>query len=79
MKTVRTGDPQGCVCSPLLFYLFSYDCTYEDTAVKLLTFAENTMIIRLIKNDDKSAYGQEVEQLVLGYSRNNPETYMQKQ
>ena len=71
--TISTGAPQECVLSPLLFSLYTNDCTSKDPAVKLLKFAGDTTVIGLIQDGDKSAYQQEVDKLVLWCSQHNLE------
>ncbi|KAJ8353201.1 hypothetical protein SKAU_G00207680 [Synaphobranchus kaupii] len=44
-----------------------------DPSVKLLKFADDTTVIGLIRDGDKSAYRQEVEQLALWCGQNNLE------
>ncbi|KAK3523309.1 hypothetical protein QTP86_029514 [Hemibagrus guttatus] len=52
--TISTGAPQGCILSPLLFSLYTNDCTSKHPSIKLLKFADDTTVIRLIQDGHES-------------------------
>ncbi len=64
--TISTGAHQGCVLSPLLFSLYTNDCVSKDPSV-------NTTLIGLIQDGDESAYRQEVKELAVWCSLEQPE------
>lgn len=72
-QTISTSSPQGCVLSPLLFSLYTNDCTSTHLSSKLLKFADDTTLIGLISGGDDSAYRWEIDHLVTRGSQNNPE------
>ncbi len=72
-RTISTGAPQGCVLSPLLFSLYTSDCTSKDPSVKFLKFADDTTLIGLIQDGDESAYRRKVKELAIWCRLNNLE------
>lgn len=69
--TVSTGAPQGCVLSPLLYSLYTYDCTPLHSSNLIIKFADDTTVVGLIRDDNELLYREEVENLVQWCQDNN--------
>ncbi|KAI4875038.1 hypothetical protein NFI96_007082 [Prochilodus magdalenae] len=61
--TLSTGAPQGRVPSSLLYFLFTHDCVARHTSNTIFKFADDTTILGLITDGDKTAYRDEVSAL----------------
>ncbi|KAK3556547.1 hypothetical protein QTP70_009456 [Hemibagrus guttatus] len=49
ITTLRTGAPQGCVLSPLLFTLLTHDCAAMHSSSHIIKFADDMTVVGLIK------------------------------
>ena len=51
--TTNTGTPQGCVLSPSLYILYTNDCVSDVPSVHILKYADDTVIVGLIKESEE--------------------------
>ncbi|KAK1800230.1 hypothetical protein P4O66_000274 [Electrophorus voltai] len=69
--TLSTGAPQVCVLSPLLYPLYTYDCMATFSSITIDNFADDTVVMGLISDNNERAYLEEVKHLENWCQENN--------
>lgn len=67
---LNTGVSQGCVLSPVLYTLHTYDSVATHGSNTLINFADDATIVGLINNGDEAPYREEVQALAAWCSDN---------
>ena len=69
--SLSTGSPQGCVLSPLLYILYTYDCTSTHHSNNIVKYADDTTVVGLISGVDQTGYREETERMTAWCRENN--------
>ncbi len=69
--TLNVGAPQSCVLSPPLYSLYTHDCVSSHSSTSIIKFADDTVVLGLISNNDETAYLDEVETYSTSWCQDN--------
>ncbi|KAK3546669.1 hypothetical protein QTP70_031403, partial [Hemibagrus guttatus] len=68
---LSTEASQGCVLSPLLYSLYTYDCVATTNSTTIIKFADDKVVVGLISDNIEMAYLEEINNLKNWWQRNN--------
>ena len=68
--TTNIGSPQGCILSPFLFSVYTNDLVSTDDTVKIIKYADDTLIVGNITKDNANTYCSEISRTIKWCSSN---------
>ena len=71
MLILNTGAPHGCMLSPLLYSLFTHDCSAMHDSNTIVKFDDDTTVVGLISDNNETAYREEIRDLAVFCQDNN--------
>ena len=69
--SISTGAPQGCVLSAILYIIYTNELRSRFTNCHLIKYADDTVIVGLISNNDESEYNLQISEVVQWCKANN--------
>jgi hypothetical protein len=68
---LNTWASQGSVLSPILYSLFTYDCVAMHDSNTIIKFADYTMVVGLITDNNETPNREEIRNLAVWCQDNN--------
>ena len=62
--SISTGAPQCCVLSAILFIIYTNELRSRFRNCHLIKYADDTVIVGLISNNDESEYNEQISEVV---------------
>ena len=69
--SISTGAPQGCVLSAILFIIYTNELRSRFRNCHLIKYADDTVIVGLISDNDESEYNEQISEVVLWCKAHN--------
>ena len=67
----KTGAPQGCVLSPVLFIIYTNDFRAKYQHNLIIKYADDTVVVGLISRSEEKDYRNEVDQVISWCTENH--------